>query len=79
MWDLEQPEDFDRLADPGDEAALHSAVLIDTDARAMAERLAEVAASGFDEVYLHHVGLDQSAFLERARDELLPALREAVA
>jgi probable non-F420 flavinoid oxidoreductase len=79
MWDLEQPEDFDRLADAGDEAALHSAVLIDTDARAMAGRLAEVASAGFDEVYLHHVGLDQSAFLERARDELLPALREAVA
>jgi G6PDH family F420-dependent oxidoreductase len=79
MWDLEQPEDFDRLADPGDDDALHRAVLIDTDARSMADRLAEVAASGFDELYLHHVGLDQRTFLGRARDELLPALREAIA
>ncbi|TDN90678.1 putative non-F420 flavinoid oxidoreductase [Microbacterium sp. BK668] len=79
MWELEQPEDFDRMSDPGDEETLRSAVLIDTDAASMAERLAEVAASGFQEMFLHHVGLDQSAFLERARDELLPALREAVA
>ena len=79
MWDLEQPEDYDRLANPGDEKALHSAVLIDTDAGSMAERLAEVAASGFQEMYLHHVGLDQANFLTRARDELLPALREATA
>ena len=79
MWDLEQPEDFDRLAEPSDEKALHSAVLIDTDARSMAERLAEIAASGFQEMYLHHVGLDQAEFLVRARDELLPALKDAVA
>lgn len=78
MWDLEQPEDFDRLADPGDEKALRKAVLVGAGAGAMAERLAEVSRCGFDEVFLHHVGLDQSAFLGRARDELLPALREAV-
>lgn len=79
MWELEQPEDYDLRSAPGDEEALRSGVLIDTDARSMADRLAEIAASGFDEVYLHHVGLDQDAFLARARDELLPAVREAAA
>lgn len=79
MWELAQPEDFDRMADPGDERALRSAVLVGADARVMADQLAEIAASGFDEMYLHHVGLDQSRFLTRAREELLPALREAIA
>ncbi|WP_345801418.1 TIGR03885 family FMN-dependent LLM class oxidoreductase [Microbacterium sp. AZCO] len=79
MWDLEQPEDFDAAANPGDEDALRAGVLVGSDARAMAESLAEIVGVGFDEVYLHHVGLDQDRFLERARDELLPALREATA
>ena len=79
MWDLEQPEDFDLRADPGDEKALRKAVLVGADASAMADRLAEIAAAGFDEMYIHHVGLDQAGFLERARAQLLPAVREVAA
>ncbi|MFH8252265.1 hypothetical protein ACH3VR_18005 [Microbacterium sp. B2969] len=79
VWDLEQPEDFDRLSDPGDEDALRAAVLIGSDPRGMAERLARIAAVGFDELYVHHVGLDQDAFLARAASQLLPALRKALA
>ena len=36
-----------------------------------------LAALGFDRVYLHGVGTDQTAFLERAERDLLPALRTA--
>ncbi len=73
MWDLRQPEDFEALADPTEEK-LRRAVLIGCDAEDVARRIAE-AAGGFDEVYLHHVGTDQAAFLRRCESELLPALR----
>ncbi|MEU1971584.1 TIGR03885 family FMN-dependent LLM class oxidoreductase [Microbacterium sp. NPDC019599] len=75
MWDLEQPEDFDARSHPGDDEALRAGVLIGADADAMAARVAELAGCGFDEAYLHHVGVDQSVFIARAGDELLPALR----
>ncbi|KRB36438.1 TIGR03885 family FMN-dependent LLM class oxidoreductase [Microbacterium sp. Root180] len=77
-WDFDQPEDFDAaVADP-DEAELRKAVLVDADAVALAERIAELVGIGFDRVYLHHVGKGQDAFLARAADELLPALRRAL-
>lgn len=77
-WDFDQPEDFDAaVADP-DEEQLRQAVLIDTDASALAERIAELVRIGFDRVYLHHVGKNQSDFLARAGSELLPALRSAL-
>ncbi|WP_309102844.1 TIGR03885 family FMN-dependent LLM class oxidoreductase [Microbacterium sp.] len=73
MWDLEQPEDFEALANPTDEA-LRKAVVIGHSADDLADRIAEIAA-GFDQVYVHHVGTDQAAFLRRCERELLPALR----
>ncbi|HET8927957.1 MAG TPA: TIGR03885 family FMN-dependent LLM class oxidoreductase [Microbacterium sp.] len=75
VWDITQPEEFDRLADVGDTDTLESAVVIESDAERMATRLAELASAGFDELYLHEVGKDQQTFLRRAESELLPALR----
>lgn len=74
MWDLEQPEDFEALSDPSDDAGLRQAVVIGSSASELAERIAQ-AAEGFDRIYLHHVGTDQAAFLRRCEAELLPALR----
>ena len=77
-WDFDQPEDFDAaVADP-DEGELRKAVLVDADAAALAERIAELAAIGFDRVYLHHVGKNQDEFLDRAESDLLPALRRTL-
>lgn len=78
MWDIAQPEEFDRLADVGDLDKLDAAVVIEPDAGRMAERLAELAAAGVDELYLHEVGKDQRTFLHRAAAELIPALKEAL-
>ncbi|MFB7893903.1 TIGR03885 family FMN-dependent LLM class oxidoreductase [Microbacterium sp. NPDC056044] len=75
MWDLMQPEDFDRLADPGDARALENGVLISSDEEEMAARLADLVPAGADELYLHGVGQNQDAFLARARDGLLDAVR----
>ncbi|HWV50071.1 MAG TPA: LLM class F420-dependent oxidoreductase, partial [Microbacterium sp.] len=73
MWDIEQPEEFAALADPMDDK-LRAAVLVSDSATALAERIAEVAV-GFDRIYLHHVGQDQTAFLAQCESTLLPAMR----
>ena len=44
----------------------------------LADRIAALSALGFDRVYLHYIGTDQSAFLDRAEQDLLPALRRAL-
>ena len=77
LWDIEQPEEFDALAgDPTDEQ-LRKGALVSDDAEELADRIAGLAALGFDRVYLHGIGTDQAAFLNRAERELLPALRRA--
>lgn len=78
LWDIEQPEDFDALAgDPTDDE-LRGGALLGSDGVQMAERIAELVRLGFDRVYVHGIGPDQATFLERARRELLPALRRAL-
>ena len=42
----------------------------------LAGRIADLAEIGFDRVYLHHVGTEQSYFLAAAESELIPALEE---
>ena len=73
MWELEDPEDYEAVAQLS-EGAIEEAVVISDSAVDMAERIAELAA-GFDHVYLHHVGHDQKTFLQRCGAELLPELR----
>jgi G6PDH family F420-dependent oxidoreductase len=77
-WDFEQPEDFDAATTDPDDDDLRNAVLIDADADALAERIAAVVGLGFERVYLHHVGKDQSGFLAMAEESLLPGLRRAL-
>lgn len=76
-WDLEQPEDFDRRTrNPSDEE-LRRAVVVASDPADFTDRITELASLGFDRVYLHHVGKDQSEFLAVARHDILPRLRKA--
>ncbi|MGZ8804705.1 MAG: TIGR03885 family FMN-dependent LLM class oxidoreductase [Microbacterium sp.] len=78
LWDIEQPEDFDALAgDPTDDRLRQGALLAD-DAEELADRIAALSALGFDRVYIHYIGTDQSTFLDRAERDLLPALRRAL-
>ena len=37
-----------------------------------AERLAHLASLGFDDLYLHHVGQQQEAFLDAFGEQVLP-------
>lgn len=77
-WDLEQPEDFEAAVAGLDEEELRKSVLVDHDPSSLAERIAELATIGFDRVYLHHVGTDQSRFLDAAASSLIPELKERV-
>lgn len=76
IWDLMQPEDFDRLSDAGDRAGIERGVLVGTDDREVAAGLAALAEAGADRLYLHDVAKDQSGFLARARGGLLETIRE---
>jgi len=39
-------------------------------------RVEECLEAGFDEVYLHHVGQEQTAFIETFGEHVLPGLRD---
>lgn len=75
MWDLTQPEDFDRLAHPDDLAAVERGVLVSADDDETTQRLVSLVAAGADELYLHEVGKDQNAFLTRAGSGLLELVK----
>ncbi|MGO3815003.1 MAG: TIGR03557 family F420-dependent LLM class oxidoreductase, partial [Cellulosimicrobium funkei] len=78
-WHLETPEQYDAVAELVRPEEVRGTVLVEHDPQRLADRVAELVACGFDEVYLHHVGQQQDAFLDAAGEALLPRLREACA
>jgi probable non-F420 flavinoid oxidoreductase len=73
-WDLELPEDFDRLARDVTPEQVRDTVLVSADLARHAAWLEELAALGFDEINLHHVGQDLSAFIDSFGEHVLPRL-----
>jgi probable non-F420 flavinoid oxidoreductase len=73
-WDLELHEDFDRLARDVTPDQVRDTVLVSADLARHAGWLEELAALGFDEINLHHVGQDQSAFIDAFGEHVLPRL-----
>jgi probable non-F420 flavinoid oxidoreductase len=73
-WDLELPEDFDRLARDVPPEQVRDTVLVSADLARHAAWLEELAALGFDEINLHHVGQDLSAFIDAFGEHVLPRL-----
>ncbi|MCR2764408.1 TIGR03885 family FMN-dependent LLM class oxidoreductase [Microbacterium sp. zg.B48] len=78
LWDIEQPEHFDKLAGEPTDDQLRNGALICADPIELADRVAGLVALGFDRVFVHGISKDQDAFLERAERDLLPALRRAM-
>ncbi|WP_422115248.1 TIGR03885 family FMN-dependent LLM class oxidoreductase [Brachybacterium sp. UNK5269] len=67
---------YDAVTDAGvPPELLEDAVLISSDLGELTERIHELAALGFDELYLHHVGQEQRPFLEAFGEKVLPQLR----
>ncbi|GAA2167273.1 TIGR03885 family FMN-dependent LLM class oxidoreductase [Pedococcus bigeumensis] len=73
-WDLETAEAFDVLWGQVDPDAVRDAVRVSADLAQHAEWLAEYAELGFDDLYLHHVGQQQDAFIEAFGKHVLPIL-----
>jgi probable non-F420 flavinoid oxidoreductase len=74
-WDTETQQGFDVMAEHVDLDAVRGAVEVSHDLSWHRDRLAELAAVGFDDLYLHHVGQEQTAFIDAFGAEVLPALR----
>ena len=73
-WDLDTPEAFDEAAKHVPPAAMHDSVLISSDTGRQAAWLAELAELGFDDIYLHNVGVDQELFIDDFGEHVLPQL-----
>ena len=73
-WDLETAEAFDVLWGQVEPDAVRDAVRVSADLAQHREWLAEYADLGFDDLYLHHVGQEQDAFIEAFGEHVLPAL-----
>ncbi|MET4582091.1 putative non-F420 flavinoid oxidoreductase [Conyzicola nivalis] len=76
-WDLDTPEAFDEAAKHVPPAAMHDSVLISSDTGRQAAWLAELAELGFDDIYLHNVGVDQDLFIDDFGEHVLPQLTGA--
>ena len=74
--DTATPEDFDAMGQFMPDEEIAGAVVITDSVTGLVDQLREYEQLGFEEIYLHHVAQDQSYFLELARHELLPRLRE---
>lgn len=74
-WDTDTAEAFDTMAEHVGIDAVRRSVEVSEDLGWHRDRIAELAAVGFDDVYLHFVGQEQQGFLDAFGDHVLPALR----
>jgi G6PDH family F420-dependent oxidoreductase len=73
-WDLATVEQFDVAATHVRPEDLRGPVLVSADLAQHAAWLADLAALGFDAIYVHHVGQEQRRFIEAFGEHVLPAL-----
>jgi probable non-F420 flavinoid oxidoreductase len=70
--DADSPQAFDAMAEHVGMASVQQAVRVSSDLGQHREWLAEYADLGFEDVYLHHVGQDQQAFIDAFGAHVLP-------
>jgi len=75
-WDIETAEAFDVLWKHVQPEEVRGAVRVSPDLGQHRDWLAEYAELGFDEIYLHHVGQEQAAFIDAFGEKVLPQLRK---
>ena len=73
-WDVDSVAHFDAAAAHVPPEAVRGPVLVSADPARHAAELHDLAALGFDEVYLHHVGQEQRRWLEVFGAHVLPQL-----
>lgn len=74
-WDTESALAFDTMGEHVTSESVARAVCISDDPGWHRQRIEEYAALGFEDIYLHHVGQEQAAYLEVFGERVLPALR----
>ncbi|MDP9865681.1 MULTISPECIES: TIGR03885 family FMN-dependent LLM class oxidoreductase [Streptosporangium] len=74
-WDLDTAELFDVISAEVPPSRVTEAVNVSADLGRHAAWINEYAELGFDEIYLHHVGQDQSAYIDAFGAKVLPQLR----
>jgi probable non-F420 flavinoid oxidoreductase len=75
-WDIETAEAFDVLWQKVQPEEVRGPVNVSNDLGRHRDWLAEYAELGFDEIYLHHVGQEQQAFIDAFGETVLPELRK---
>ena len=73
-WDLETIEEFDAKGESVTPEDVRDVVLISSDLGQHRAWLEELAALGFDELNLHHVGQDLEPFIDAFGEHVLPGL-----
>jgi probable non-F420 flavinoid oxidoreductase len=79
-WDIAMPDEFARRADTATDEQLRAAIIVTSDPSELRDRLAALAAAGFDDLMLHQVGAsadEQDAFIDTFGERVLPELRDA--
>jgi probable non-F420 flavinoid oxidoreductase len=74
-WDLELTDHFDTVSAAVAPDRVAEVVNISADLGRHAQWLREYVELGFDEIYLHHVGQEQDAFVDAFGAKVLPELR----
>ena len=73
-WDLDSPEAFEQASAHVTPEAVTEAVRVSADLAQHTAWIAEYVELGFEEIYLHHVGVEQTAFLDAFGEHVLPQL-----
>ncbi|MFF5208672.1 TIGR03885 family FMN-dependent LLM class oxidoreductase [Streptosporangium sp. NPDC000396] len=73
-WDLETVEQFDMITADVQPSKVAEVVNVSADLGRHAAWINEYAELGFDEIYLHHVGREQSAYIDAFGAKVLPRL-----
>lgn len=75
-WNLETPQQFDEAARFVRPEDVRKSVLVSADLDQHIEWLRRYLDLGFDQIYLHHVGQEQTGFIEVFGGKVVPALRD---
>ena len=74
LTELPRPREFEQVAALVTEDQVAAHVVCGTDVDRHLEAIAAFASAGFDRVYVHQVGPDQTAFFRFYREEIVPRL-----
>jgi hypothetical protein len=76
-WELETPEQFEAATRHVPPSEVAANVRVSSDLGRHREWLQEYVDLGFEELFLHHVGTDNEAFIDSFGAKVLPDLRIA--